>query len=215
MLYRYLIIGLLILLPAGAFATTTDENTSNEPSTILVVGDSLSAAHNIDIKAGWVSLLRERLNTGHEGVTGGKWQVINASISGETTAGGRARLPALLNKHKPELCIIELGANDGLRGQSIKRMRANLSTMITSCQEHGEVLLLGIWLPPNYGKQYTEAFKAAYPQLAEQHQVTLIPFFLDGVAGNNALMQSDGLHPNEKGQPIILDNVWPTLKTKL
>ena len=172
------------------------------------MGDSLSAAHNIDIKAGWVSLLRERLD-------GSEWEVVNASISGETTAGGRARLPTLLEKHQPDLCIIELGANDGLRGQSIKKMRNNLDKMISQCKEYGQVLLLGIWLPPNYGKQYTQAFRAAYPHLAKKHQVPFIPFFLEGVANNLEYMQEDGLHPNELGQPVILENIWPELKKLL
>jgi len=176
------------------------------------MGDSLSAAHNIDIKAGWVALLEQRLNKGYENIAGGQWQIINASISGETTAGGRARLPALLEKYQPELCIVELGANDGLRGLSIKKMQGNLSKIITQCQAYGKVLLLGIWLPPNYGKQYTEAFQAVYPQLAQQHQVPLIPFFLEGVANNLEYIQKDGLHPNELGQPVILENVWAELK---
>ena len=179
------------------------------------MGDSLSAAHNIDIKDGWVFLLQQRLDAGYEDIAKDEWQIINASISGETTTGGRARLPSLLEKHQPNLCIIELGANDGLRGQSIKKMKANLSRMIKQCQQHGQVLLLGIWLPPNYGKQYTEAFRAAYPHLAKKHQVPLIPFFLDGVAGHLEYMQEDGLHPNEKGQPIILENVWPEFKKRL
>lgn len=199
--------GVQALLPASA-------NTS-KPSTILVMGDSLSAAHNIDIKAGWVSLLRERLAQGHGEVAAQQWHVINASISGETTSGGRARLPALLEKHQPDLCIIELGANDGLRGQPIQKMKANLSRMIEQCQQHGRVLLLGMWLPPNYGKRYTDAFRAAYPHLAEKHQVAFIPFFLDGVAGHEEYIQGDGLHPNEKGQPLILDNVWPELEKLL
>lgn len=194
-MYRYLFILLLGFVPASAFAGKAK---------ILVMGDSLSAAHNIDIKAGWVSLLRERLD-------GSEWDVINASISGETTAGGRARLPALLEKHQPDLCIIELGANDGLRGQSVKKMQANLDKMISQCKKHGQVLLLGIWLPPNYGQSYTKAFRAAYPHLAQKHQVPLIPFFLEGVANNLEYMQEDGLHPNELGQPVILENVWVKL----
>lgn len=198
-MYRYLLIICLGFVPVSAFAGKAK---------ILVMGDSLSAAHNIDIKAGWVSLLRERLD-------GSTWQVINASISGETTAGGRARLPALLEKHQPDLCIIELGANDGLRGQSIKKMQSNLDKMITQCKKHGQVLLLGIWLPPNYGAPYTKTFRAAYPHLAEKHQVPLIPFFLKGVANNLEYIQKDGLHPNELGQPVILENVWAKLKALL
>ena len=205
-MYRYLLIILLVFVPASAFA--------GKPS-ILVMGDSLSAAHNIDIKAGWVALLEQRLNKGYENIAGGQWQIINASISGETTAGGRARLPALLEKYQPDLCIIELGANDGLRGQSIKKMRSNLDKMITQCKEHGQVLLLGIWLPPNYGQAYTKAFRAACPHLAKKHQVPLIPFFLEGVANNLEYMQEDKLHPNELGQPVILENVWTKLKDLL
>ena len=205
-MYRYLLIILLVFVPASAFA--------GKPS-ILVMGDSLSAAHNIGIKAGWVALLEQRLNKGYENIAGGKWQIINASISGETTAGGRARLPALLEKLQPDLCIIELGANDGLRGQSIKKMQSNLDKMITQCKKHGQVLLLGIWLPPNYGQAYTNTFRAAYPHLAQKHKVPLIPFFLEGVANNLEYMQEDGLHPNELGQPVILGNVWAGLKNLL
>lgn len=206
---------LIGFVPLSAQANKVDTDQNLTTKTILVMGDSLSAAHNIDIKAGWVSLLSERLEKGYDNIPGKKWQVVNASISGETTQGGRARISALLKKHQPDLCIIELGANDGLRGQSIKKMKNNLSKMIQQCQQYGKVLLLGIWLPPNYGKQYTQAFRAVYPALSEQYQVPLIPFFLNGVATELEYMQEDGLHPNEKGQPTILKNVWPTLQSVL
>lgn len=182
----------------------------NGKKTILIMGDSLSAAHNIAVATAWPALLAKKLNQQKS-----IYQVVNASISGETTAGGVARLPALAKLHQPDVCIIELGANDGLRGQSVKRMRANLTRMIKLCQKSAKVLLLGIWLPPNYGDKYGQAFANSYSKLAKKWQTALVPFFLLNVAGVDKLMQADGLHPTSAAQPIILDNIWPYLQPLL
>lgn len=178
---------------------------------VLVVGDSISAAFGLDTRVGWVALLEKRL------VEGGYSQpVINASISGDTSAGGLARLPALLAQHRPELVIIELGGNDGLRGQAPAQLQQNLAAMIDRSREAGaKVLLLGMQLPPNYGQRYTRAFAEVYVQLAEQKQVPLVPFFLQGVGGAPGMVQDDGIHPTQAAQPRLLDNVWPILQAML
>ncbi|MWV12739.1 arylesterase [Pseudomonas sp. R-28-1W-6] len=178
---------------------------------VLVVGDSISAAFGLDTRVGWVALLEKRL------VEGGYSQpVINASISGDTSAGGLARLPALLAQHRPELVIIELGGNDGLRGQAPAQLQQNLAAMIDRSREAGaKVLLLGMQLPPNYGQRYTRAFAEVYVQLAEQKQVPLVPFFLQGVGGVAGMVQDDGIHPTQAAQPRLLDNVWPILQAML
>ncbi|POA21737.1 arylesterase [Pseudomonas sp. FW300-N1A1] len=179
--------------------------------TVLIVGDSISAAFGLDTRQGWVSLLEQRLR--QEGFSD---KVVNASISGDTSAGGQARLPALLAEHKPELVVLELGGNDGLRGQSPTQLQQNLASMIDSARASGaKVLLLGMQLPPNYGVRYTEAFAKVYSNLAEQKNVPLVPFFLQGVGGNPELMQADGIHPAVAAQDKLLENVWPTLKPLL
>lgn len=179
--------------------------------TLLVVGDSISAAFGLDSRQGWVALLEKRLVQ-----EGFEHQVVNASISGDTSAGGAARLPALLVEHKPELVIIELGGNDGLRGQPLAQLQQNLASMVEQSQQAGaKVLLLGMKLPPNYGGRYTTAFAQVFTDLAEQKQVPLVPFFLEGVGGVPGMMQADGIHPTEAAQEILLDNVWPTLKPML
>ncbi|MGC3873155.1 arylesterase [Halomonas sp. GXIMD04776] len=177
-------------------------------TTLLVMGDSLSAAYGIERQAGWISLLRQRL--------GDEVKVVNASISGETTSGGATRLHKLLRQHAPDIVLIELGGNDGLRGLSPKQMRHNLSSMIEASQKaDAEVLLVGIEIPPNYGQAYARAFKAVYRDLAEQYDVPLVPFLLDGVALEEDLMQDDGIHPTAEAQPRMLENVWPELKALL
>lgn len=177
-------------------------------TTLLVMGDSLSAAYGIEREAGWVSLLRGRL--------GDDIEVVNASISGETTAGGVARLPGLLGRYAPDIVLLELGGNDGLRGLPPGQMRTNLASMIEASQEAGaQVLLLGIQVPPNYGQAYTDAFRRVFHQLADEHDVPLVPFLLDGIALEARLMQDDGIHPTAAAQPRILDNVWPELKKLL
>lgn len=179
--------------------------------TLLVVGDSISAAFGLDSRQGWVALLEKRLVQ-----EGFEHQVVNASISGDTSAGGAARLSALLVEHKPELVIIELGGNDGLRGQPPAQLQQNLASMVEQSQQAGaKVLLLGMKLPPNYGVRYTTAFAQVFSDLAEQKQVPLVPFFLEGVGGVPGMMQADGIHPTEAAQGILLDNVWPTLKPML
>ena len=179
--------------------------------TILIVGDSISAGFGLDTRLGWVSLLEQRLEReGHDD------RVINASISGDTSAGGQARLPALLTEHKPDVVIVELGGNDGLRGQPPAQLQQNLAAMIDAAKTAGaKVLLLGMQLPPNYGVRYTEAFAGVYTQLADEKQIALVPFFLEGVGGHPELMQADGLHPAAAGQKRLLDNVWPALKPLL
>ncbi|ASE22300.1 arylesterase [Pseudomonas protegens] len=179
--------------------------------TVLIVGDSISAAFGLDTRQGWVALLEKRLKD-----QGFNDRVVNASVSGDTSAGGQARLPALLAEHKPEVVILELGGNDGLRGQPPRQLQQNLASMIDSSQAQGaKVLLLGMQLPPNYGVRYTQAFSQVYSELASEKKVALVPFFLDGVGGHPELMQADGLHPAAAAQGKLLENVWPTLKPLL
>lgn len=178
---------------------------------ILVVGDSLSAAHNIPAEQGWVSLLADRLASDAPG-----WKVVNASVSGATSANGKAVLPALLREHRPDVVVLELGANDGLRGQPLAALEENLSDMIEDARESGaEVLLLGIELPINYGPRYRDGLRRLYAGLAQRYQTGLVPFLLEGVALDPALMQSDGLHPVAAAQPRVLQNVWPALRDLL
>lgn len=194
---------LLLLINSGSLQAA-------ERPVILVMGDSLSAAYNLPASAGWVSLLEERLKSQTN------WQVVNASISGETTSGGLTRLPRLLRQHQPDLVLLELGANDGLRGLPPKLISNNLEKMLTLSQESGaKVMLIGILLPPNYGPAYLAQFEQTYPNLAKKHQLPLVPFLLEGVADIPSLMQADGLHPTAEAQPIILETVWLELKALL
>lgn len=174
---------------------------------VLVVGDSLSAGYGLNISEGWVALLKNKLSDegyGHD--------VVNASISGDTTSGGRSRLKKALERHQPALVVIELGGNDGLRGQPVRAMRRNLEAMIKdSLQAGAQVALLGMRIPPNYGERYANAFHAVYGDLAQAHDLPLVTFFLEGVALDKTLMQADGIHPNAKAQPILLDNAWPVV----
>lgn len=179
--------------------------------TLLVFGDSLSAAYGIQRDAGWVSLLEKKLAQEKPG-----YRVVNASVSGETTSGGLRRIGAALDQHAPALVIVELGANDGLRGLSINEMQQNLAEIIRQCRKaKSRVLLVGMKIPPNYGIAYARNFGATYGMLAKTLKVPLVPFLLDQVAGNAALTQSDGLHPTATAQQRILDNVWPMLKPLL
>jgi acyl-CoA thioesterase-1 len=178
---------------------------------ILVLGDSLSAAYGIEAKQGWVALLAERLT--HQGYG---YEVVNASVSGETSDGGLARLPRALSLHHPQIVILELGANDGLRGLPIEATRANLAKMIELARAAGaQVLLVGIRIPPNYGPRYTEGFARIFPDLAQSYQVPLVPFLLQDVALNHDLMQDDGLHPKAQGEPKVLETVWRSLQPLL
>ncbi len=179
--------------------------------TILVLGDSLSAAHGLRPEQGWVALLIARLRT-----QGYEYQVINASVSGETTTGGLARLPRELRLTQPSILILELGANDGLQGLPLGLAQQRLADMIQLAETAGaRVLLAGILIPPNYGPRYTKQFAAMYPALARQFHTTLVPFLLQGVALNPQLMQQDGLHPNARGEPLVLNTLWPHLKPML
>ncbi len=174
----------------------------------LILGDSLSAGYNLSKSQSWPELWQQQLTAEKS-----DWQIVNASISGETTQGALARLPALLKNHKPKAILIELGANDGLRGYPIKTIEQNLAKIITLSKASGsKVVLMQIRIPPNYGPKYTEQFIAVYPKLAEQHQSILWPFFMEKVAVDPSLMQPDGLHPTAKAQSMIRDLVSPVLK---
>jgi len=181
------------------------------PRTILVLGDSLSAGYGIQVQQGWVSLLTQRLATEGYG-----YQVVNASVSGETTQGGLARLPRALELHKPAIVVVELGGNDGLRGLPLTASRANLEQIIEKSRAaKARVLLVGMVIPPNYGPRYGQEFRDMFPSLASKYSVPLVPFLLDQVALNPKLMQADGIHANAQGQPQLLNNVWPKLKPLL
>jgi acyl-CoA thioesterase-1 len=180
-------------------------------NTLLVFGDSLSAGYGIPPSQGWVSLLQQKLSTEGYGQ-----RVVNASISGETTSGGKTRLPRALAQHHPDIVILELGANDGLRGLPLEATRANLDAMIQLIQKAGaRPLLVGIQLPPNYGPSYTTRFRDLFAGLARERRAALVPFLMEGVAVDERYMQADGLHPNAAGQPLLLDTVWRTLKPLL
>ena len=182
-----------------------------EPGRILIVGDSLSAEYGLQRGSGWVALLQRRLEQQRPG-----WQVVNASISGDTTSGGRSRLPGLLAQHRPTVVVIELGANDALRGLPLDMTRDNLRAMTRSAREAGaRVLLLGMQIPPNYGARHAEEFRRLYAEVAKAEKAALLPFFLAGVADAAmplALFQADRIHPNEAAQPRMLDNVWGELR---
>lgn len=197
---------LTLVLILCAFPSLADD----ERPGILILGDSLSAGYGIDVKSGWVNLLQQRLT--------GKYphRVINASVSGETAGGGLARLPALLKEYQPSFVILELGANDGLRGHPLNIMQQQLEAIIQQSQSSGaKVLLLGMHIPPNYGQRYTRRFHQSYTDLARKYELSLVEFFLEGVAVETDLMQKDGLHPTAAAQTRLLDNIWPTLETLL
>lgn len=187
------------------------QNAVASDRTILVFGDSLSAAYGIRPEQGWVALLTQRLQAQGYG-----YQIVNASVSGETTSGGLQRLPRALQLHQPSIVVLELGANDALRGLPLSGTRANLAQMVRLSQDAGaRVLLVGIRIPPNYGPRYTEEFASVFPELAKQYHLPLVPFLLQDVALNPARMQEDGMHPNAAGEAPILDTVWPYLKPLL
>ena len=178
---------------------------------ILVLGDSLSAGYGMDREHSWVALFETRLEE-----TGHSYQVLNSSISGDTTQGGLARLPRLLDRYQPKFVIIELGGNDGLRGLDPAVTRSNMTSMILQSQDNGaRVLLAGIRLPPNYGTAYLEQFESIYADLAGEYGTLLVPFFMDEVIFIPGMMQADGIHPGEKGQPVLLENVWKVLGPEL
>jgi acyl-CoA thioesterase-1 len=201
----FLLVLLLCFLPQP-WAKAADER-----PTILVLGDSLSAGFGMAASEGWVNLLRDRL-----GSQGFPHRVVNASISGDTTRGGLNRLPAALDTHRPDIVILELGGNDGLRGLPLQAMRDNLDQAIALSQEAGaKVLLVGMQIPPNYGPAYTRGFAQIYTQLAERHDLPLVPFLLAGVSEERRLMQADNIHPTAAAQPRLLDNIWPRLEPLL
>ena len=178
---------------------------------VLVLGDSISAAYGMDLEQGWAALLEQRLNRTSGGDS--PWRVVNASISGDTTGGGLQRLPKLLAKHAPELMLIELGGNDGLRGYPINQLRKNLEAMVTLGQEAGaRVLLLAMEIPPNLGGRYTQLFRDSFTVVAEATDAGTVPFILAGIATRPELMQPDGIHPTPAAQSMILDNIWPYLE---
>ena len=197
-------IGALLVLAASASAYSA-------PKTVLVLGDSLSAEYGLTRGSGWVALLENKLKA--EKIDA---KVVNASISGETTSGGRARLPALLAQHKPNVVVIELGANDGLRGLPVAAAESNLRSMVELASKNkARVLLVGMRMPPNYGRDYTERFFGMYKTLAAKYKAPLVPFMLEGVADKPALFQADRLHPSAQAHPIILANIWPQLSALL
>ncbi|TAN05484.1 MAG: arylesterase [Rhodanobacteraceae bacterium] len=184
---------------------------ATQPATILLLGDSLSAAQNIQLDAAWPALLQKRLADMRP-----PRRLVNASISGETTASGLARLPGLLKQYRPKLVILELGANDGLRGLPLAEIRTNLVAMVKQSEASGaKVLLLGIELPVNYGPRYRDGLRAIYADLARQYRTGLVPFLLQGIALHPELMQADGLHPTAAAQPLVLDNVWAALASMI
>ena len=206
MTMRRLQLYLLLLLTLVSHSTLANSDTAR----ILVMGDSLSAGYGIDIQQGWVNLLEQELTKKNE------VSITNASVSGETSSGGLARLPALLKKYQPTLVILELGGNDGLRGQPLKLLEKNMQAMITASHASGaKVILAGMQIPPNYGPRYTNQFKALYPKLAEKNSLVLIPFLLEGVAGNSDLIQQDGIHPTAAAQPLIMKIVLPFVQKQL
>jgi acyl-CoA thioesterase I len=200
---RHLAVLVLIVASASAYA---------QAPVILVFGDSISAGYGLPrVEQGWVELLKTRLNAQGYG-----YQVVNASVSGETTAGGLARLPRALELHHPSIVILELGGNDGLRALPIAQMRTNLTQMVTlATAVSAKVLLLGMRMPPNYGPEYTRQFALVFSDLAGEKKMPLVPFLLTDIALTPSLLQGDDIHPNALGQPILLDNVWPALKPLL
>ncbi len=201
--------GICLLLFVCAFPAGIS---SAQAATILVFGDSISAAYGLEVEQGWVRLLQQRLDK----TAPGKHVVVNGSLSGETTSGGKARLPALLKKHKPDVVILELGGNDGLRGQPPALMAGNFKKMIADSRAAGaKVLLFGMKIPPNYGRAYTQAFEKVFVTVSGQEKVPLLPFFLEGIGGHADLVQADGIHPVARAQPILLQNAWPLIEKVL
>jgi len=187
---------------------------ANAAATILVFGDSISASYGLPADAGWVNLLRQRLDE----LTPG-FKVINASISGETAAGGKRRIEGALDKHRPDIVILELGGNDGLRGARIESLKSDLEVMVAaSLKRNAQVVLVGMRVPPNYGSVYARKFESVYPAVAKKHRVALVPFLFEGFGERHELFQSDGIHPTREAQPLMLETVWkvlaPLVKTR-
>ncbi|WP_370514735.1 arylesterase [Endozoicomonas sp. OPT23] len=202
---RYLFSALVL---SCVFLVSAPYASAAQQKTLLVYGDSLSAAYGIDIKKGWVTLLQEKMKQTNPG-----WKVVNASVSGETTSGGLSRLKVTLEQHTPDLVLVELGANDGLRGTSLKILKNNLGKIIETVQSKDTPMaLFEMRIPPNYGPIYTKRFTQTFHDLGKNYNIPVVPFFLDGVAGHPELNQPDGIHPVEKAQPKLLDNVWPDIQ---
>jgi acyl-CoA thioesterase-1 len=198
---------LAIVACSALFVAAMPASAQRASPVILLVGDSVSAGYGLPTGSGWATLLQQRLDAQHL-----RYRVVNASISGDTTAGGRARLGALLAQHRPAITIIELGGNDGLRGGSLDAMRDNLDAMTSAAQKAGSrVLLIGIRVPPNYGAAYGERFAATYGEIARARKAALVPFLFDGFAENDSMFQPDRIHPLAGAQAKMLDNVWPSL----
>jgi acyl-CoA thioesterase-1 len=205
-----MMLGLLMWMAVPSTDAATPAAATPAPA-ILVVGDSISAGYGLAANEGWVALLQRRLKSQGYG-----YRVVNASVSGETTTGGLARLPRALSVHRPAIVIIELGGNDGLRGLPLETSRANLERMINLSKGAGaRVLLLGMKIPPNYGARYSEGFEKVFRDLARQHKLAFEPFFLSKIALEQGMIQEDGLHPTAKAQPVMLDTMWPALKPLL
>lgn len=204
----WLLAAMLVALAVPVQAQSARAKPAPAPArTVLVMGDSLSAAYGLPARQGWVALTAERIARQHPG-----WTVVNASVSGETTAGGRSRIARELQRHRPALVVIALGANDGLRGLPLAQMKANLEAMVRAAKGSGaRVLLLGMRLPPNYGRAYAQGFEEVYRQVARQHEVPLLPFLLEPIALNRDAFQSDNLHPTAAVQPRLRDHVWTAL----
>lgn len=200
-----------MLCCSAVLANPGDPDGEGPQPHILVVGDSLSAAYNMELRQAWPSLLQARLQQ-----DGYVWQVFNSSITGDTTEGGLARLPRLLERYRPAIVIIELGGNDGLRGLPLDVTRSNLSQMIQQSKNSGaQVILTGIRIPPNYGTAFVREFELMYAELAGEYETGLVPFFMEGVALVPGMMQADGVHPSIQAQPVLLDNVWPEIEALL
>lgn len=203
----------ILCFPATASVPSSVQSVPmpGESATILVYGDSISAAYGMKREQGWVQLLTKRLKTQEPA-----YDVINASVSGETTGGGVVRLPKTLQIHQPDLVILELGGNDGLRGYPIDKIQRNLDSMINSIRATGaDVLLVGMVLPPNYGRRYTKAFEGIFSHIAEKYGLVFVPHFLEGVSTQESLLQADGIHPTPEAQSLLLDDIWPALESIL
>ena len=197
----------VMLLAAALLSLNTAE-----AKTIMIVGDSISAAYGMRPEQGWVHLLQQRLDQQYPK----QHKVVNVSVSGETTSGALARLPKLLTAYQPDVVVIELGGNDGLRGQPPQNIQRNLSQLVQKTQQsQAKVIVFGMKIPPNYGQAYTKAFENNYTLVSQQYKVPLLPFFLEGVAGNKDLMQRDLIHPNVQAQPILLKNAYPYIQKAL
>jgi len=203
---------ILLMAACSATAHAADAQAAAQPKpAIVVLGDSLSAEYGLPRDTGWVNLLRDKLAKERF-----DYSVANSSISGDTTSGGRARLTAVLSRLKPAVVIVELGANDALRGVPLATTETNLRSIVDASQAaHAKVLLIGMYVPPNYGPDYTQKFHAVYERIAKEKNVPLVPFLLAGIADKPAMFQADQIHPTVQAQPLLLENVWPTLKPLL